>query len=241
MSNTWDEHFEYDPRWTTTNSASSTYSPPSTTTTSFSLSKLWQDADDITKKLALSAVAAATTLATMALCRAAWTSYTRRRRRKTSLSTFGRDMTATAGEGDPVVGRDDEIDRVVRILCRRTKNCATLVGAVGVGKTAIAEGLAQRVATGTVPAPLVGARVIELNVAGLVAGTVWRGMFEERMKNVIQQAEDAKGKVILFIDEMHMLLGAGRCEGGRVDAANMLKPALALNPKPPSAAWAPPR
>jgi ATP-dependent Clp protease ATP-binding subunit ClpA len=144
-----------------------------------------------------------------------------------SLRTYGRDMTATVSQADPVVGRDDEIDRVIRILCRRTKNCAALVGDPGVGKTAIAEGLAQRVAAGTVPAPLLGAHVVELDVAGMVSGTIWRGMFEERMKNVIKEAEDANGKVILFIDEMHMLLGAGRCEGGNTDAANMLKPALA--------------
>jgi ATP-dependent Clp protease ATP-binding subunit ClpA len=136
-------------------------------------------------------------------------------------------MTATVSQADPVVGRDDEIDRVIRFLCRRTKNCAALVGDPGVGKTAIAEGLAQRVAAGTVPAPLLGAHVVELDVAGMVSGTIWRGMFEERMKNVIKEAEDANGKVILFIDEMHMLLGAGRCEGGNTDAANMLKPALA--------------
>ncbi|KAI5013898.1 hypothetical protein ZWY2020_054953 [Hordeum vulgare] len=92
----------------------------------------------------------------MALCSAAWRSYKRRQRRKASLSRFGRDMTATARKGDPVVGRDDEIDSVIRILCRRTKNCAALVGAPGVGKTAIAEGLAQRVAAGTVPAPPLG-------------------------------------------------------------------------------------
>ncbi|XBI86623.1 hypothetical protein VPH35_094548 [Triticum aestivum] len=162
----------------------------------------------------------------MILCDVAWTKYDRRRRRKASLSTFGRDMTATAGKSDPVVGRDDEIDRVVRILCRRTKNCAALVGAPGVGKTAIAEGLAQRVAAGKVPAPLLGARVVELDVAGMVSGTVWRGMFEERMKDVIQQKEDSGGKVILFIDEMHMLIEAGDWQD-RHDTANMLKPALA--------------
>jgi ATP-dependent Clp protease ATP-binding subunit ClpA len=135
-------------------------------------------------------------------------------------------MTANAGKADPVVGRDDEIDRVVRILCRRTKNCAALVGAPGVGKTAIAEGLAERIAAGDVPAPLFGARLVELDVAGMVSGTIWRGMFEERMKNVIDQAEAADGKVVLFIDEMHMLIGAGDWQG-RQDAANMLKPALA--------------
>ncbi|KAI4986821.1 hypothetical protein ZWY2020_019451 [Hordeum vulgare] len=219
MSNTWDLPFEYDPRWTHSSS-----SPCRQLTTS--LTRQWNGAGEITKHMVLAGVTAATTLATMALCSAAWRSYKRRQRRKASLSRFGRDMTATARKGDPVVGRDDEIDSVIRILCRRTKNCAALVGAPGVGKTAIAEGLAQRVAAGTVPAPLLGARIVELDVAGMVSGTVWRGMFEERMKNVIQQAEDSDGKVILFIDEMHMLIGAGDWQG-RHDAANMLKPALA--------------
>ncbi|KAE8818168.1 ATP-dependent Clp protease ATP-binding subunit clpC [Hordeum vulgare] len=118
-------------------------------------------------------------------------------------------MTASAAKGDPVVGRDDEIERVVRILCRRTKNCAALVGAAGVGKTAIAEGLAQRIAAGRVPTALAGARVVAVDLAALVAGTKWRGMFEERMKSVIKHAESANGKIILFIDEMHMLIGAG--------------------------------
>ncbi|CAD6250777.1 unnamed protein product [Miscanthus lutarioriparius] len=107
---------------------------------------------------------------------------------------YGRDMTAEAGKMDPVIGRDDEIDRVVCILCRRTKNSAMLVGAPGVGKTAIAEGLAQRIAAGAVPAPLVGARVVEIDLGAIVARTQYRGMFEERMKKVIQQAEAANGK-----------------------------------------------
>jgi ATP-dependent Clp protease ATP-binding subunit ClpA len=136
-------------------------------------------------------------------------------------------MTAEAGKMDPVIGRDDEIDRVVCILCRRTKNSAMLVGAPGVGKTAIAEGLAQRIAAGAVPAPLVGARVVEVDLGAMVAGTQYRGMFEERMKKVIQQAEAANGKVVLFIDEVHMLLGAGQTKGGSMDGANLLKPALA--------------
>ncbi|KAM0885775.1 hypothetical protein ACQ4PT_030115 [Festuca glaucescens] len=135
-------------------------------------------------------------------------------------------MTASAAKGDPVVGRDKEIERVVRILSRRTKNCAVLVGAAGVGKTAIAEGLAQRIASGTVPASLAGARVVAVDLAAMVAGTRWRGMFEERMKNMIKHAEAADGKIILFIDEMHMLIGAGDPAGSR-DAANILKPALA--------------
>ncbi|XP_037442268.1 chaperone protein ClpB1-like [Triticum dicoccoides] len=202
-----------------------TFAPPSHQPTS-SLSAQWNNSSDITKAVILSGATATVTLAAMILCDVAWTKYDRRRRRKASLSTFGRDMTATAGKSDPVVGRDDEIDRVVRILCRRTKNCAALVGAPGVGKTAIAEGLAQRVAAGKVPAPLLGARVVELDVAGMVSGTVWRGMFEERMKDVIQQKEDSGGKVILFIDEMHMLIEAGDWQD-RHDTANMLKPALA--------------
>jgi ATP-dependent Clp protease ATP-binding subunit ClpA len=125
-----------------------------------------------------------------------------------------------------VVGRDDEIDRVVHILCRRSKNCVALVGAAGVGKTAIAEGLAQRIVAGNVPPQLASARLVELDLAAIVAGTQWRGMFEERIKAVINRAEASKGKIILFIDEMHMLIGAGDWRG-RSDAANILKPALA--------------
>ncbi|XBH95174.1 hypothetical protein VPH35_085790 [Triticum aestivum] len=133
----------------------------------------------------------------------------------------------------PVVGRDDEIDRVISILCRKTKNCAALVGPAGVGKTAIAEGLAQRIAAGKVPAALAGAHVVEIDLGAMVAGTRYRGMFEERMKSVIKQAEKAGGKIILFIDEMHTLLlgnllGAGGAGGrGVTDASSMLKPALA--------------
>jgi ATP-dependent Clp protease ATP-binding subunit ClpA len=137
-------------------------------------------------------------------------------------------MTASAAvknnnKTDPVIGRDSEIDRVVCTLCRRSKNNAVLVGAPGVGKTAIAEGLAQRVAAGTVPPSLAGARVVELDLGALLAGTQWRGMYEDRVKKVIQEAEGAGGKVILFIDEMHMFLGAGSSDSS---AANMLKPAL---------------
>ncbi|TVU29823.1 hypothetical protein EJB05_21410, partial [Eragrostis curvula] len=143
------------------------------------------------------------------------------------LETYGRDMTAAAGKTDPVIGRDDEIDRVVCTLCRRTKNSAVLVGEPGVGKTAIAEGLAQRIAAGAVPPSLAGARVVEIDLGAMVAGTQYRGMFEERIKKVIQEAEDADGKVILFFDEMHMLLGAGRVKDSSMDAANLLKPALA--------------
>ncbi|XP_020161961.1 chaperone protein ClpB1-like [Aegilops tauschii subsp. strangulata] len=159
------------------------------------------------------------------MCWAAWRYY----QRSVSLRKYGRDMTALAGKADPVIGRDDEIDRVICILSRRTKNCAALVGAAGVGKTAIAEGLAQRIAAGTVPAALAGACIVEVDLGAMVAGTMFRCMFEQRIKNVIKLAEDADGKVILFIDEMHMLLGAGGglAQKSTTDAANMLKPALA--------------
>jgi ATP-dependent Clp protease ATP-binding subunit ClpA len=144
-----------------------------------------------------------------------------------ALQAYGRDMTAAAGKTDPVIGRDDEVDRLVCILCRRTKNSAVLVGAPGVGKTAIAEGLAQRIAAGNVPAALAGACIVEVDLGAMVAGTQYRGMFEERLKNMIKEAEDADSKVILFIDEVHMLVGAGKCAGGSMDGANLLKPALA--------------
>nr|CAB3446810.1 unnamed protein product [Digitaria exilis] len=146
-----------------------------------------------------------------------------------SLSAYGRDMMADAGKMEPVIGRDDEIDRVIRILCRCNKNNAILVGAPGVGKTAIGKGLAQRIAVGhNVPATLSGVRVVELDLAAMMAGAILRGMFEERLKNMIQEAEvGANGKVILFIDDMHMLLGAGNNNTGSLSAANLLKPGLA--------------
>jgi ATP-dependent Clp protease ATP-binding subunit ClpA len=156
-----------------------------------------------------------------ALCWAAWRHY----QYCVFLDKYGRDLTASASKADPVIGRDDEIDRVICILCRRTKNCAALVGAPGVGKTAIAEGLAQRIAARRVPAALAGARVVEIDLGAMVAGTLYRGMFEERVKDMIRHAEDADGKLVLFFDEMHMLLGSGDQSG--TDAANMLKPALA--------------
>ncbi|XP_039788246.1 chaperone protein ClpB1-like [Panicum virgatum] len=134
-------------------------------------------------------------------------------------------MMTTVSKTDPVIGRDDEINRVICVLCRRTKNSAILVGAPGVGKTSIAEGIAQRIVVGNVPAALTGARIMELDLGAMVAATTLRGMFEERIKNVIQEAEDANGKVILFIDEMHMLLGANNISS--MGAANLLKPALA--------------
>ncbi|CAN6278759.1 unnamed protein product [Urochloa humidicola] len=144
-----------------------------------------------------------------------------------ALGKYCRDMTAQAGKMDPVIGRDDEIDRIVCILSRRTKNSAMLVGAPGVGKTAIAEGLAQRIAADAVPAALAGARVLEVDLGAMVAGTKYRGMFEERIKKVIEEAEAEDSNVVLFIDEVHMLLGAGQSKGGSMDGANLLKPALA--------------
>ncbi|KAI5002852.1 hypothetical protein ZWY2020_027502 [Hordeum vulgare] len=158
-----------------------------------------------------------------AVCYAAWRYY----RYSACLRTYGRDMTALVSKADPVIGRDDEIDRLIRILCRRNKNCAALVGAAGVGKTAIAEGLAQRIVAGKVPSKLAGARVIELNLGAMVSGTKFVGMFTERMTDFINNVEAAHGKVIMFVDEMNMLIGAGAATGTYADAANLLKPAMA--------------
>ncbi|GAB6072453.1 ATP-dependent Clp protease ATP-binding subunit [Venenivibrio stagnispumantis] len=144
-----------------------------------------------------------------------------------NLDRFSRDLTALAREGklDPVVGRDREIERVIQILARRRKNNPVLIGEPGVGKTAIVEGLAQRIADRTVPEPLLGKRIVALDLASLVAGTKYRGQFEERLKNILKELEKAPN-VILFIDELHTLIGAGAAEGS-IDASNMLKPALA--------------
>ncbi len=145
-----------------------------------------------------------------------------------TLDAYGRDLTTLARENklDPVIGRADEIERVVQILARRTKNNPALIGEPGVGKTAIAEGLAQRVIKGEVPEPLRDRRVITLDLAGLVAGTKYRGEFEERMKRVMDEIRAASGEIILFIDELHTLVGAGAAEGA-IDASNIIKPALA--------------
>ncbi|PAN04649.1 hypothetical protein PAHAL_1G081300 [Panicum hallii] len=142
------------------------------------------------------------------------------------LRAYGRDLVEVAGKLDPVIGRDDEIRRVAVILSRRTKNNPVLIGAPGVGKTAIVEGLAQRVLRGDVPGGLRGVRVVELDVGALVAGATYHGQFEERLKAVLREVEEADGKVILFVDEIHLVLGAGRA-GGSMDAANLLKTMLA--------------
>ena len=146
---------------------------------------------------------------------------------KSTLSKFSRDLTTLAKENkiDPVIGRENEIQRVIQILCRRTKNNPCLIGEPGVGKTAIAEGLALKIAKGQVPEILNDKRILSLDLTGMVAGTKYRGDFEERIKKIIDEVRDAKD-IILFIDEVHTLMGAGSAEGA-VDAANILKPSLA--------------
>jgi ATP-dependent Clp protease ATP-binding subunit ClpC len=145
------------------------------------------------------------------------------------LDRHGRDLTAAAGLGrlDPVVGRDDEIDQVLEVLARRTKNNPVLVGDPGVGKTAIVEGIAQRVVTGAVPAALRHVRVVALDLAGMVAGTKYRGEFEQRLTAVIEEVVAAERSVVVFVDELHAVVGAGAAEGGAMDAGTILKPALA--------------
>jgi ATP-dependent Clp protease ATP-binding subunit ClpC len=149
-------------------------------------------------------------------------------RKTPTLDAYGRDLTTLARDNklDPVIGRNSEIERVIQILSRRTKNNPALIGEPGVGKTAIAEGLAQRVVKGDIPEPLRDRRVITLDLAGLVAGTKYRGEFEERMKRVMDEIRGAAGEIILFIDELHTLVGAGAAEGA-IDASNIIKPALA--------------
>jgi len=144
-----------------------------------------------------------------------------------TLTKYARNLTKFASKNklDPVIGRDSEINRVIQILSRRTKNNPVLIGEAGVGKTAIAEGLAARMASGDVPESLKGKELLSLDLGLMIAGTKYRGEFEERMKNVMKEAERAEGKVILFVDELHTLVGAGGAEGS-LDASNMLKPAL---------------
>src|SRR5271168_3809071 len=145
-----------------------------------------------------------------------------------ALKKYARDVTAIAREGklDPVIGRDEEIRRTIQVLARRTKNNPVLIGEPGVGKTAIVEGLALRIVNGDVPEALKGKQLLSLDLGAMVAGSKYRGEFEERLKAVLKEIEDAQGQVILFIDEMHTLIGAGRADGA-MDASNLIKPELA--------------
>src|SRR5205823_900778 len=145
-----------------------------------------------------------------------------------ALEKYGRDLTDLARQGklDPVTGRDDEIRRVVQILSRRTKNNPVLIGEPGVGKTAIVEGLAQRIVRGDVPESLRDRRIVALDMGALIAGAKYRGEFEERLKAVLNEVQRAEGGIVMFIDEIHTVVGAGATEGA-MDASNLLKPMLA--------------
>src|SRR5207244_367029 len=136
----------------------------------------------------------------------------------------GRDLTEAAATGklDPVIGRDDEIRRVIQVLSRRTKNNPVLIGEPGVGKTAIVEGLAQRIVGGDVPEGLRDRKLVALDIGAMVAGSKYRGEFEDRLKAVLKEISDAEGQVVVFIDELHTIVGAGAAEGS-IDAGNMLK------------------
>jgi ATP-dependent Clp protease ATP-binding subunit ClpB len=145
-----------------------------------------------------------------------------------ALQKYGRNLNELAMRGklDPVIGREDEIRRVLQVLSRRTKNNPVLIGEPGVGKTAIAEGLAYRIIQGDVPDSLKSKQIIALDMGSLIAGAQFRGQFEERLKAVLKEVEESNGEIILFIDELHTVVGAGASQGS-VDASNMLKPALA--------------
>src|SRR5689334_23758088 len=153
---------------------------------------------------------------------------TKERVRGSILGLYSQDLTALARQGklDPVVGRQSEIDRVIQILSRRTKNNAVLVGDSGVGKTAVVEGLANEIANGQVPDPIRGKRILSLDLSGLVAGTKYRGEFEKRLKGILDEVIASQREIILFIDELHTLAEAGEATGA-IDAADILKPALA--------------
>jgi ATP-dependent Clp protease ATP-binding subunit ClpB len=150
--------------------------------------------------------------------------------KKNPLTQFGRNLTddVLKNKIDPIIGRDEEIRRIIEIISRKTKNNPVLIGEPGVGKTAIVEGLAQRIINGDVPENLKDKEIYELNLPSLLAGASFQGQFEERLNNVIKQIKESDGKIILFIDEIHMLVGAGKnAGGGAMDAANILKPMMA--------------